>query len=122
MRRNYLPAFLVAFDRPTPFLTVGRRSISNSPAQPLTLLNDPFVHQQAEIWAGRLLRQAETPAGRLELAYRLAFGRAPEPEEAEAALEFIRQQSRFYPEAGAAQAWKDLCHALINVKEFIFVH
>ena len=32
-------------------LTVGRRTVSNVPAQALILMNDPFVHQQATLWA-----------------------------------------------------------------------
>jgi len=122
VRRNHMPSFLVAFDRPTPFLTLGKRTISNSPAQPLTLLNDPFVHEQARIWSSRILQQADTPEQRLELAYRLAFVRPPDPDEAAAGLEFIAAQTLIYDEDGESRAWGDFCHVLINVKEFIFVY
>ena len=56
-RRNFLPMMMTAFDTPTPFTTVGRRNVSNVPGQMLFLMNDPFVHQQAEVWAQRLLSE-----------------------------------------------------------------
>ena len=46
---------LLAFDTPIPFSTVGRRQVSNVPAQALILMNDPFVHEQAGGWAERVL-------------------------------------------------------------------
>ena len=55
VRRNFLSPFLLAFDTPIPFSTIGRRQVSNVPAQALILLNDPFVHQMSEVWAKALL-------------------------------------------------------------------
>ena len=52
-RRNFLSPFMLAFDTPIPFSTVGRRNVSNVPAQALILMNDPFVAEQAEKWANR---------------------------------------------------------------------
>ena len=45
VRRNFLSPFMLAFDTPVPFSTMGRRNISNVPAQALILLNDPLVVQ-----------------------------------------------------------------------------
>ena len=56
VRRNHLEPMLMAFDKPTPFSTIGKRTVSNSPAQPLIMLNNPFVHKQASIWADSLLK------------------------------------------------------------------
>ena len=44
---------LAAFDLPVPMTTMGKRSVSSVPAQALTLLNDPFVVEQAQVWAKR---------------------------------------------------------------------
>ena len=60
VRRNFLSSFLLAFDTPSPFSTVGRRTVSNVPAQALILMNDPFVHQQADLWAKRVLAEKAT--------------------------------------------------------------
>jgi hypothetical protein len=59
VRRNFPEPFLQAFDFPNPHTTIGRRSVSNVPAQALALMNNPFVVQQAQTWAERVLR--ETP-------------------------------------------------------------
>ena len=54
VRRNFLNPMLLAFDAPVPFSTMGRRNVSNVPAQALTLLNDPLVIREARLWAKRL--------------------------------------------------------------------
>src|SRR5262249_23119302 len=38
VRRNFLNPMFLAFDYPVPFSTMGRRSVSNVPAQALTML------------------------------------------------------------------------------------
>ncbi len=54
------------------------------PTQALFFLNDPFVHDQADRFAARLLRGAADDAGRIDLAYRLAYGRPATLEETRA--------------------------------------
>jgi hypothetical protein len=111
VRRNFLSPMLLAFDTPIPFSTVGRRQVSNVPAQALILMNDPFVHQQAEAWAKRVM---DMPAGeRVREMYLSAFGRPQTDEESAACRAFI--------EGKDATAWADLAHALFNVKEFVFL-
>ena len=60
VRSNFLNPMFLAFDVPVPFSTMGRRNVSNVPAQALTLLNDPLGPQARLAWAERLL--AERPA------------------------------------------------------------
>ncbi len=122
-RRNHLDPLLVAFDKPTPFTAIGKRNVSNSAAQPLIMLNSPFVHQQAAEWALRLLRDDQTDEQRIQAAYWSAFGRPPESWEMEAAVAFLTEQRSQYPEDEASKkAWGDLAHTLFNVKEFIFLN
>src|SRR5262249_41591159 len=118
VRRNFLSPLLLTFDTPIPFSTVGRRTVSNVPAQALILMNDPFVHQQAETWARHVLAQPGSSSERIERMYAIAFGRAPTNTEQAACLAFVEQQARLHA-AGANDlpAWKDLAHALFNVKE-----
>ena len=114
---------LLAFDRPVPFMTMGKRVLSNSPAQALILLNDPFVHQQVDIWSKRLLAQdGLDDTALLRQAYGTAFHRAPRAVEVAAAIEFLKEQGRLYPQDSRVRAWKDLLHTLMNVKEFIFIN
>lgn len=123
VRRNFLSSMLLAFDTPTPFSTVGRRTVSNVPAQALILMNDPFAHQQANVWARRILGQSSSPAERVNRMYLSAFGRPPTEAEASSCLDFLTQQARLSaktPEDFAV--WTDLAHVLFNVKEFIFLN
>jgi hypothetical protein len=118
VRRNFLSPMLQAFDYPTPFTTIGRRGTSNVPAQALTMMNNPFVREQAEIWAQRVTAGSSSPQDRLRAMYLAAFGREPEPVEAEAAVAFVRELET----GGAAEpAWIELAHTLFNAKEFVFV-
>jgi hypothetical protein len=47
--RNFPEPMFVAFDRPEPFSTMGRRNITNVPAQALYPMNDPLVRSQARL-------------------------------------------------------------------------
>ncbi len=127
VRRNFLPAFLQAFDFPTPDTTHGARNVSNVPAQSLVLLNDPFVAEQAKAWAARACGDyTQPPVQRIEGLYWSAFARAPKPDEVETAMAFLRGQAAIYQvtESQALndlRAWSDLCHVLYTVKEFVFI-
>jgi hypothetical protein len=127
MRRNFLPGFLVAFDLPVPFQAMGRRNVTNVPAQALVMMNDPFVAEQATLWAKRTLTDAALPPeAAIDRMYREAFARPPEPAETATALEFLAVQTQahggdFDQNPRQEAAWADLAHALFNAKEFIFV-
>ncbi|MFO0964800.1 MAG: PSD1 and planctomycete cytochrome C domain-containing protein [Gemmataceae bacterium] len=116
IRRNFLNPMFLAFDFPTPFSTMGRRGVSNVPAQALTMLNNPLVLQQAELWAKETLKTPGLDAkGRIERMYVQALGRPPQAPERDAALAFIGARED-------AAAWTELAHVLFNVKEFIYVN
>ena len=90
-------------------------------------MNDPFVIEQAGLWAKKILAdEALTPESRVERMYLEAFSRPPQAEELAGAIEFLTQQARlhgvdFSSNPRCEAAWADLAHALINSKEFIFV-
>ena len=122
VRRNFLSPFLLAFDTPVPATCVGQRSTSNVPAQALSMLNDPFVLEQCDVWAERTLANLPDAAQRIDSLYRTAFGRPPTSEEASAAQEFIVEQAQSYGVSpDDRQVWKDMCHVLVNLKEFIYL-
>ena len=121
IRRNFLPSFQMTFDMPVPFNAMGRRSVSNVPAQSLVLMNDPFVIDQAEKWAKRLLK-IESRDERIRVAYLEAFSRDPREDERVALNEFMEeQQSLLGSGAEDPQLWAEFCHLLFNQKEFIFL-
>jgi hypothetical protein len=127
IRRNFLSPIMLAFDAPIPFTTMGRRNVSNVPAQALILMNDPFVVEQAGIWAKRVLAVKEdSPAQRVRAMYLAAFSRGPSDLEQSQAIEFLQSQASQYglrDEASLSdhRVWADLAHVLMNVKEFVFV-
>jgi len=121
--RNFLSPMMMAFDTPIPFNTVGRRNVSNVPAQALILMNDPFVVEQAKRWAHAL--PAELPREeRVRRMYLSAFSRPPTSDELADAITFLAEQRALYGALDAAdeRVWADLGHVLFNVKEFIYLN
>lgn len=117
IRRNFLPPFLLTFDMPIPFNAMGRRSVSNVPAQALALMNDPFVAEQAGLWAERISADATmSNQQKIDRLFRSAFAREPEDRERQQIESFLAS------EPDVKQAWTDLCHALFNKKEFIYLN
>ncbi len=121
------PSFLVAFNFPGGKVTRGRRDVTNVPAQALALLNDPLVLQQAEFWAGHLVATPDASVGaRVERMFLLALGRPPEADER---TQFVQAIDRLAEGYGvrpgevlrSREVWKDVAHALFNVKEFTYI-
>jgi len=150
VRRNFLQPMMLAFDTPIPFNTMGRRNVSNVPAQALILMNDPFVVEQAKLWSQRTPANTDA-AQRVRQMYLTAFSRPPTPEEIADANTFLAEQRALYgaapasaiipdgkpakngrrqreaktpPQTGDAdtRAWADFAHVLFNVKEFIYLN
>ena len=75
--------FLALFDGPDPNASTAKRSITTVPTQALFFMNDPFVHEQAEGFARRLLAAHADEADRIRLAYRMALAAGRLAEELE---------------------------------------
>ena len=110
--------FAALFDAANPDASVERRDESTVAPQALWMLNNPFVLGVAGELAARLARELpgdsrEIAAARVERAWRLLYGRAPEPDETAAALALV--------EAGGAAGWQDLAHVLLCTTEFVHV-
>ncbi|MFN3649424.1 MAG: DUF1549 domain-containing protein [Armatimonadota bacterium] len=103
--------FLDTLDCPDPSVATPRRTVTTTPLQALSLLNNVFMERSAGKWAERLEREA--PGDRkaqVARAYRQAFGRAPSPEEQ-------REGEAF----AAAHGMPQLCLVLLNTNEFMYV-
>ncbi len=122
VRRNFLNPMFLAFDAPVPFSTMGRRNVSNVPAQALTMMNDPLVAHLARRWVDRLLADPqESDRGRITRLFEAAFGRPPTDEETGRCVAFLTSRPGTRRDQADPVAWADLCHVLFNVKEFIFI-
>ena len=115
IRRNFLPPMMLAFDMPSPFSSVARRTVSNVPAQALTLMNDPFVVSESKRWADSTANIKDDKA-RIETMFLQAFAHPPTPEQLKRTLSWIQSHP------SQQNAWQDFAHSLWNTKEFIFLN
>jgi hypothetical protein len=126
--RNYLMPLLVTFDFPKPTTCIGSRNLSSSPAQSLFFMNDELVHKQSYKLAVEVFSAGDKrPEARLDRIYRIAFARSPTMSELSRGLEFLDRQAEVYAKNGAGgsselRCWADLCHAVFNMKEFIYIY
>ncbi len=123
-RRTQVATLLELFDAPAMVSTCGMRSPSTVPLQSLALLNSSFARARAQGLARRVLRDADAEAGpRAELAFQLACGRLPQPEERAATERFLSAQRRLYPPEpeGEVQTWTDLCQMILASNAFLYV-
>ena len=126
-RRNFHLPILGSFDQPVINTTCSRRMSSAVVLQPLTMLNDPFVVDQATHFAQRVEEMATTPSNRVETAFLLAYGRPPAPDELQSSLNFLREQSGGFRENGRdgpqaeKQALITFCQMLMNASEFLYI-
>lgn len=119
--RNFISPFMLTFDMPSPFGPKGRRSVSNVPAQALTLMNDPFVIEQAKVWAAESLRDAGwSDRERITRMVRQAHGVVPNEQQLVAFEEFLKQQTNLHGRKDE-RVWADFAHALFNMKAFYFL-
>ena len=110
VRQEREPTFGV-FDCPDFNQTVPSRSRSTTPLQSLSLLNSPFVLQQAGLLAKRLRREAGADTRtQVTRACRIALGREPTLEELADAGQLVAEHSL-----------EAFCRALFNANEFLFL-
>jgi hypothetical protein len=138
--RNLRHPFLAAFDQPDMYISCGVRMNTLTPTQSLALFNGEETATQAAHWAGRLLAESFDDESFTRRAWLEAYSRQPTREELAAAREFLAAQAeRIYAgeanvptasqplpcppclEPHRAAAYVDLCHALLNTSEFLFV-
>lgn len=136
-RRNLQLPIFSAFDQPDRIASCPKRNITTTAPQALVLLNGEFLMQQARHLAGKLLAETSLDADRLvRKAYDTVLGRSPMPDELQAARRFLDQQAKridtALPDAlptpmpaGVTPAYGgavlDLCHALMNAAEYLYV-
>jgi hypothetical protein len=109
--RSIPPPLLEAFDAPDRAGSCPVRTRTTVPTQALTLLNNPFVLDQARRFAARVDREAGPDAtARAVLAIRLATGRPPSPTELRAAIDYLKGSGEL----------EGFCRALFNSNVFLY--
>jgi hypothetical protein len=95
-RRNYHVSFLSAFDQPSVAGNCTRRDVSAVVGQPLTMLNDDFVHAQAGAFAERVRRETGGASlnEQVRRAFLIALNREPTQSEVRASVQLIERQRK----------------------------
>ena len=112
---------------PTP-----RRNTTTTATQALLLINGEWTLARAKALATRLehLEPSSTDdRDRIVLAYRMALGRQPEPDEIAEAMAFHRSAGRPVCRSRRKRSkprpimmrFVDFCHVLLNSNEFLYV-
>lgn len=102
---------LDTLDCPDPSVPTPRRSVTSTPLQALSLLNDTFIEHYAGRFAERLQREAgEDTTAQVRRAFTLAFARQATQDE-------LAFGQRFANEHGLIQ----LCIVMFNASEFLFI-
>ena len=127
--RDHLPRSLDVFDFAEPTMVVGEREASNTPEQGLYFLNNPFVIQQADAMARRLIKEHDKLDDQLQQAFLLAYGRQATRREIRATELFYQKfkptiLSRRQRERGELEVQKlsAVCQAIMASAEFRFVN
>jgi hypothetical protein len=111
-KRNLRLPFMEVFDGPDFQISCPRREMSTHPPQALELLNGDFSNQMADALADRLVKEAgKDHAKQVDLAYRLAAGRAPSLKEKQLAVAFLQKQPL-----------REFALAVFNLNAFLYVN
>ena len=94
--RNSHDPLLEVFDAPEGFQSAANRNVTTTPTQALLMINSNYMLDQAEDFAKRLGKEhpSHDDVGRIEAAFRLAFGRVPTDDERRASLRFLADQAK----------------------------
>lgn len=100
-QRTFPHPMMANFDAPSREECTADRSVSNTPQQALTLLNDPTFVEAARALAERAMSEAPTDdfEARADYAFRLVVARSPTTEELAGLRDFHRTQRANYAKA-----------------------
>jgi hypothetical protein len=102
---------LETLDCPDPSTKTPRRSVTTTPLQALSLMNNSFVLRQARVMAGRIAEEAGPDlASQVKSAYRMAYGRNATDGEVTRTIHIVR-----------SHGMKSVCWAILNSNEFLYV-
>ncbi len=129
-RSVYVPVFRNApldmfevFDMADPNIVAGSRTPSTRPTQSLFMMNSPFVIEQSDATADRLLATPNlTRDGRIEMAYQLILGRSPTPLEVDLTDEFLSRAAEATEfSQNERERWSAVCQSLFSCVDFRYV-
>ena len=120
-QRTFLHPMLANFDAPMRDECTCTRTVSNTPQQALTLLNDPEFFEAARVFAQRVLMSGTpnaTDADHIGRAFQLALARPAKPKEVESLKKFLDEQRKYF-KANPADAEKVLKTGLAPIEKSV---
>jgi len=115
-KRNLQLPFMGVFDAPDMQLSCPRREQSTHALQALELLNGQMSNELATVFAERLVKERPTNPARIDLAWRLATGRAPTTKEKLLASQYLAEKP------ADPVRLKELALDLYNLNAFLYVN
>ncbi len=123
--RTLTPRSLEVFDFAEQGLVVGSRDTTTVATQALYLLNDPFVRQQAQALANKLILHSVDEHGRIDLAYNFTLGRPATEKEVARAERYLKAYEADVRKEGVKDgytvAWASFSQALLASAEFRYL-
>ncbi|MCA9136142.1 MAG: DUF1553 domain-containing protein, partial [Planctomycetales bacterium] len=110
-RRNLRFPFFATFDRPSADQPCARRDQSTTAIQSLMLLNSELMMQASERLARAVSRDNADVETQIRSLYQRLYSRFPNPNELASAKGFLATDASL----------KDLCRAMLNSNEFLYV-
>jgi hypothetical protein len=114
---------LSIFDFPHPNEITGARAETTVATQALFLMNAPFVKVQARRLADRLAKEESgDESARINRLYLLTVNRPADAEAMATAIAFLDEctQDLSASSSARAEAWVQLCHAILGSNNFLF--
>jgi len=125
VRRNLRYPLFDAFDKPDTNASCPQRNRSTMAPQALMMLNSEQSLDAATMLADRVRKQAPHDTGRqADLVFRMTLARWPDAAERALSIEFLtglRQHNTEPVGVASADGLVDLCLALFNTNEFIYL-
>jgi mono/diheme cytochrome c family protein len=122
--RNRRDPLLDVFDVPDGIASTPQRNVTTTPLQSLLLINNPWMIDRANALARRLSQNSPDDASLAQSIFQTLFARQATADEQAKVAEFLQQGTqRFADKESEARQYAiaDLCHALLNANEFLFV-
>ncbi len=117
--RNRLPEIFEVFDFADPNIQGGTRTASNVASQALLMMNQPFVLEQAEDAAKRLVEEfSGEPHEMLRRAYREVLGREPFEQEREVMMDLLAMNDQ----TGTPNQWSMVYRLLFQCIDFRYLN
>jgi mono/diheme cytochrome c family protein len=113
VKRSLKVPFLETLDFANSTSPTAIRNVTTTAPQALLLLNDPWLHEQADQLAQRLIREVGSePIQQIDLLWKLAYQRPASEQELHWASSYLQNNP---------QRLASLCRSVLNSNEFLYV-